>query len=271
MRTLLFACLFTLPLVGCLHFTNEPEKVLTTEWRAADDIPEVCRNEVYLFLFNTADPLGYCNLEGTRKYLIDSGFGKIYLAKATHIHDMKAEMVRLSEHRPRAVFCIASYGEGALPAVELAKYAQKQSIPIEFLFLMEPCHTDPLPELAHRVTIVRGQCSNGVPTKPGVEYVHMHDVKKTALPTNSVVLKKLVGEMTLTAMGIPTPPVIIPQPVNLVDPVSPPRPHVVPKPENVPSEWQFLDPYHQRWFQPPPMPQLPTPLPAAPELLPPMG
>jgi hypothetical protein len=247
-------------LAGCVHFKEkDPEDLL---WHPADTVPEESKAEVYIFLFDTLDPLAGGSLASVRDHLHHLGFGKTYYGWSHHLRDFMVELQVVSSQRPNTRFVVIGYGVGAPAARKLALSGESNGIPIDLSIYLEPRGLDSLGETdpalgTFTLTSADLGCSDG-----------QDSIHKSSVPTHPKTLELIEREITLVALGIPPPPRPTAVHIDLVTPIPAPR-ESNPMPKKLPPDWEFLRPRHP-WETPPFTPPLGNetlPLPkAAPDL-----
>jgi hypothetical protein len=232
-------------LAGCVHFTQKPPDDALP--RPADTVPEESKAQVYIFLFDTFNPLDTGSLVGVRDFLHHIGFGKTYYGWPHHADDFLSEIQLISADRPTARFAVIGYGSGAKAARDFAAAAGESGIVIDVSIYMEPRGLESWDgtESALGTFILRAADLSGTDHGLG-------RVKKSAVPTHPATLELVEREVTLMAMAVPPPPRKPPVRVFLVPPMPAPR-ETIPIPRELPPEWQFLRPRHP-WDPPPPAP-----------------
>ena len=236
--------LLALPLApGCTHFTHGTDDCVL---RPRTPCPEESKACVYVFLFDTYNPLSSGNLVGLRDHLHEMGFGKTYYGWPHHVDHFLAELQLVQAERPNARFAVVGFHRGATAARQFAAAASESGIMLDLAVYLEPggLLAWEEAEALHTFTI-------RAPDLIGHEGGPAH-VSKSMVPTHPMTLDILERELTLLAMGVPPPPRRPPVRVNLVAPMPPPR-ETIPIPKELPPEWQYLRPRHP-WETPPPPP-----------------
>lgn len=237
-RGSLFGLLAIVPiLAGCVHFKEkDPEDLL---WHPADTVPEDSKAEVYIFLFDTLDPLAGGSLAGVRDHLHHLGFGKTYYGWSHHLSDFIVELQVVRSQRPNVRFVVIGYGSGAPAGRKLTIAADVLGIPIDLSIYLESRGLDSAGDIDPALssfTIIREDLDAG---------------HKSSVPNHPRTLELIEREITLLALGIPPPPRPAPVHINLVTPIPPPR-ETVPIPKTLSPDWDFLRPRHP-WDAPGPV------------------
>ena len=247
---------------GCLcyvHPVPAPEKA---QVRLCEEVPSSCRNHVFVFFVQGADPLDVADLAGVRDYVQSLGFIKTYYGQAYHASWFASEIRRLCKDDPLAHFVVIGYDLGAHQARELVQEVKKEAVPIDLLVYLsskalsegpENC-----PENVARVVNIRGtEWFWQPPLIPGAENLVYTDADHYDTPTHKHTLEVLAEELTAVATQVPH--------VVYEDP---PAPETLPKPRRMtapkveaPDDWDFLEPETKRSqgsrsTVPPPMPKV---------------
>jgi hypothetical protein len=222
-------------LAGCVHFKEkDPEDLL---WHPADTVPEESKAEVYVFLFDTLDPLAGGSLAGVRDHLHHLGFGKTYYGWSHHLNDFVVELQVVHSQRPNTRFVVIGYGLGALAARKLALAGDAMGIAIDLSIYLEPRGFNSLGEMDPAL-------STFIMTAADLACTEGHDsIHKSSVPTNPKTLDLIEREITLVALGIPPPPRPAPVKIDLVTPIPAPR-ETIPIPKQLTPDWDFLRPRH---------------------------
>ncbi|HKA08782.1 MAG TPA: hypothetical protein VKD71_16095 [Gemmataceae bacterium] len=239
--------LATLPvLAGCVHFTHKSPD--DCAWRPSDEVPEQSKQCVYVFLFDTYNPLHSGELAGVRDYVHHLGFGKTYYGWPHHMDHFLTELQTVHAERPNALFAVIGYGSAAVAAREFAAAAADMGIVVDVSIYLEPQGIEPWDESDGALSnFVLRAADLGPP-----DAAHGH-AKSSSVTRHPFALEVIERELTLMAMGIPPPPRSRPLRVMLVPPMPAPRETIL-IPKELPPEWQFLRPRHP-WDPIPPAPR----------------
>jgi hypothetical protein len=257
-RPLLLALFATLPaLAGCHHFTHTPPP----GWRPSDYVPDESKSCVYVFLFDSHDPLATTNLNGVREFAHHIGFIKTFQGRPCHVSYFLEKMQSIQARCGSAKFVAIGVDTGAEAARDLAA-ASEMGPALEAVIYIEPRRMGPGVDMA----------TPGSTFTVRAEDLTWADgdgsVRTAAVPTHPETLEIIERELTLVAMSVKPPPRPDAPRVFLVDPLPPPR-KTEAKPRPLSEDWQFLRPKHP-WELPPPVlrpPTEPLPLPkVVPEL-----
>jgi hypothetical protein len=242
-RLLLLGCLLPF-MAGCLHLAHKP--IVDTDcWRASDEIPQVSKDCVYVFMFNDHDPMHMGDLDLTRDYIQDLGFGKTFYGYPLHVGFFADKMRLIHANCPQARFAIIGFQGGAAAAQKLAGEAAISDIPIDFMLYLSPKSVASQDEyvLSERTITIWGEvaCGNKYDCGEG-EKIFLEGAHSMMLPTNPEVLNILERELTLIGFGVPMPSRHDRPTEPLVKPIPAPR-KTAARPKPLAPEWQFLRPF----------------------------
>jgi len=238
--------LVVLPIaVGCVHFTHKPPDDCLM--RPADTVPDESKACVYIFLFDSYNPVGGGNLVGVRDHLHKIGFGKTYYGWPHHMDHFLSELQMVAAERPNARFAVIGSGHGAAAARRFTLAATEAGAKVDVVIYLEPRGLVPWEgeETATGTIVLRAEdlkCKECAP----------RHVSKASVATHPETLDTIERELTLMAMSVPPPPRPKAMRVNLVPPMPAPRQNI-PIPKELTPDWQFLRPRHP-WETPPPAP-----------------
>jgi hypothetical protein len=233
-------------LAGCVHFTHKSPDHCA--WRPSDEVPEQSKQCVYIFLFDTYNPLHSGQLAGVRDDIHHLGFGKTYYGWAHHTDHFLTEVQSVHSDRPNARFAVIGYGSACVAAREFAAAAADMGIVVDVSIYLEPHGLEPWDATESASSSFTLRSADLGPPDSG----HGH-AKGSSVTRHPFTLEVIERELTLMAMGIPPPPRPRPLRVVLVPPMPAPR-ETIPIPKELPPEWQFLRPRHP-WDPLPPAPR----------------
>src|SRR5262245_51259594 len=228
--------------LSCLHPVQGPSHEARAFCR---DLPAECRSNVYIFMFNGADPTCCGNLAGVRDYLNEIGFGKTYYGQLYHAEYCAKELHKVHAERPNARFVIIGFDYGADAARQLAEAAGAAQVPVDLLLYLEPrglggsacCPGVPIQRIVN-VCADAGWFGKTAELS-GAENPRICDAGKFGVPTHHVTIDLITRELTTVALSIPTYSQLDGPIVPLVDPAPSPRPITARKVSGS-DEWDFL-------------------------------
>jgi hypothetical protein len=239
-------------LAGCGHIYLKPPEDGRPPWTPAETVPEEMKACVYVFMFDSFDPVAAGQCGDLRDHIQKMGFGKTYYGWSHHLSEFQVEMGVVQAERPNARFAIIGYGTGATAARKLAAFANTIGIGVDLVIYLEPSEHDATdePDTATSTFTLR---STDLDAGAVIEHTfvgrHFH---KSDVPMHPMTLEMVERELTLLGYSVPPPPRLPGPRVFLVPPMPAPR-QTIPIPKELPPEWQFLRPRHP--WQPPAPPQ----------------
>jgi hypothetical protein len=118
---------------GCLSFINPVDPAPKDDLTACKEIPEYCRNRVYVFFYQGFDPVNLCNLEGVRDYVQSLGFIKTWYGFFWHGEHFAEKIIEIHKEEPDARFVLVGFSFGANAARRTANQVAKEHIPIDLI------------------------------------------------------------------------------------------------------------------------------------------
>jgi hypothetical protein len=210
------------------------------------EVPQCCRDHVYIFLVNGLDPLNATNLTGVRDYLHSLCYQKVYYGQFFHRSHYEAEIRRIHQCDPDARFVLLGFSLGANMVRTMAHDAQKDGVTIDLLVYcggntLKNVPTDQ-PENAERILniLAHGYIWHG----DNMERAENIQVSKSwhfGSPAHPYTIQTLTHELALVAARVPfrEPPGEMMVPAE----ETAPAPRAVPgQPTALRDEWDFLKP-----------------------------
>jgi hypothetical protein len=246
MRLAILAMGSLLP-VGCLCFVHPVPPPEKEQIKMCNEVPCDCRNHVFIFFLQGADPLDAADLAGVRDYVQSLGFIKTYYGQAYHASWFAKEIRRLCKDDPLAHFAIIGYDLGAHQARALAQEVKKEAVPLDLLVYLsskglsegpENC-----PENVGRILNIRGTEWFGQPPLiPGAENFVYPNADHYDAPTQKHTLDVLAEALREVARHVPH---VVYEDAPAPEKLPKPR-KVTPPNEKTPGEWDFLEPETNR-------------------------
>jgi hypothetical protein len=239
---LLAACLGTQ--VGCLSCCHPIADPAPDQIETCQALSKLCRQHVYIFLLNGADPIHFSNFAGVHDYLITIGFTKTYYGEPYHVFWFNREIRKIHKEDENARIVLVGDGLGANLARSLARDLSDEKIQVNLLVYVDG-NTITSPD-DHSANVEK--CINVL--APGwiwngdelaeAENVHI-DGNHFNAATRDKTLELLTNELMQIASNVP---VTLPEPPTSTPPyeITPtPRP-VLPVQSTTRDEWDFLKP-----------------------------
>jgi len=233
---------------GCLRFCH-PVEAPPPEEAACHELPQACKNHVYVFFVHGLDPLDLANLSGVNDHVRSLGFIKTYYGQPFHVYHFAGELRKVHECDPEARFVLVGFSYGAGLARDLAGAVEKDGIAVDLLIYIDGARLEasPLtsPPNVVRVVNVLGPDRDDNANVPGAENHVVDDVWHFGTPTHPQTLRILEQELGAVAERVPV--------VQTLPVTGPGAMPVLPPP--LPAGWGFLRPDgHARGAErPPPM------------------
>jgi hypothetical protein len=217
-----------------------PEQLL-----ACQEVPQSCRDHVYIFLVNGLDPFNATNLTGVRDYLHGLGYQKVYYGQFFHRSHYETEIRRIHQCDPDARFVLLGFSLGANMVRSMTQDAKKDGIPIDLLVY---CGGNTLknvpadqPENAERILniLANGYIWHG-DTMERAENIQVSKSWHFGSPAHPYTIQTLTHELSLVSARVP-----YREPIGEVPPPAEeaPAPRTAPgKPAAMRDEWDFLKP-----------------------------
>jgi hypothetical protein len=250
---------------GCLNFVNPVEPAPPDDTQACKDIPNYCRNRVYIFFFQGLDPAFACNIDGVRDYVQSLGFIKTYFGYFYHPWYFHREAVRIHQEEPDARFVLVGFSFGANAARGMANMLKDDHIPVDLLVYFGGNTFDNTPDTTpdNALKVVNilstGFIWNGSDLDRA-ENIHYDDCWHFGSPAHKKSTDMLTRELAVVARRVPIPSteLALSRPPGPVPPaasmpfVGPPTPRLTPQ---APDLQRLPPPTNQG----PQNPQLPPP------------
>src|SRR5439155_1183533 len=104
--------------------------------QACQELPNGCRDHVYVFMIHGMDPFDYANLEGVKDYLHELGFTRTYYGQLQHTARFTKEVRRIHQEDPDARFVLIGFSFGANMVRNIARDVKGDSITIDLLLYL---------------------------------------------------------------------------------------------------------------------------------------
>jgi hypothetical protein len=213
----------------------------------SSSLPKCCRDHVYVFLINGADPLKCANLAGVRDYLIELGYPKIYYGEMYHTPWFASEVRHIRQQDVDARFVVVGYSLGANLACSLVQAAKEEGFTIDLLVYLGGIFIANTPasqpeNVGRIVNVLADGCLlNGDQLDRATNF-HAKGVWHFGSPTHPDTLAMLADELAQFAATVPVQATVPPssQPEQPLEEGPTPRP--VPAQGPLTGEWDFLGP-----------------------------
>jgi hypothetical protein len=206
--TIFLAALLLLAESGCLSFVNPVEPATKEQLALCKQLPDYCRNRVYIFFLQGIDPLGCANFQGLHDHVRSVGFIKTYYGYPYHIFYFRNEMARIHKKEPDARFVVIGFNVAANLARDLAELAHEDDVPIDLLVYLGS-HTltncpENRPDHVLRVLNIQGcgWLAEG-DSIDGAENVHLGDAWHFGSPGHLHTRNLLEEELVQVACRVP--------------------------------------------------------------------
>jgi hypothetical protein len=246
---------------GCLSFVHPVDPPLHDLVGSCQELPQCCRDHVYVFLIHGMDPLDLANLAGLNKYFRQLGFHQTYYGQLYHTGYFKKEIRRVHQEDPEARFVLVGFSFGANCVRSVAQAVKTDGVHIDLLVYLGGNTLDNIPEdkpenAVQIVNILASGCIwNGAWMDEAIN-IHETDVWHFGSPTHPRTLEVLTEELFAVASTVPVvDPPVYKGPVLQGEPT--PRPVEAPT-ETRRDEWDFLKPVTHLPAAPPQNPQRPS-------------
>jgi len=223
---------------GCCSCLNPVEPPPEIAIECCHELPQYCRDHVFVFFMNGVDPVNYGNLTGIREYVDTLGFHKTYYGQIYHVGYFADEIKRIHQEEPDARFVLVGFGCGARKIRCLADRANAEGVSVDLMVYLD------------------GKLPDGMGLENGPMMGTIVDSGSTSAPANPVpwlfgdpkkheTVQMLCEQLMHIACTIPF--MEPPEPEQLPLPREEPTPRPVKR--QVPSqfgEWDFLKPARDR-------------------------
>jgi hypothetical protein len=216
---------------GCLGFVHPVAPLGYECIEPCQQVPQACKNRVYVFLLQDVDPFDMSNLDGVCDYLHSLGFIKTYLGMPYHVCYFEKEIRRIHEKEPTSRFVLVGFGCGAPLARGLTCKLEQSQIPVDLLVYIDGLCMDQKADdhpvnACHVVTLVAGKKEGGDVVVQG-EYIECDKAWHFGTPTHPETLKMLARELPVVAQRVPVIDVL-PEPIEWLAPRRPGLPMLPP-------------------------------------------
>jgi hypothetical protein len=246
MRLLFAAC--TLAASGCLGFLHpvQPDATGAALMASCQELPNACREHVYIFMIHGLDPFDYANLSGVREYLHQLGFNKTYYSQVYGRSEMEPVLLQIHAEDAQARFVVIGFSMGATQARDLTHFAGDNGIHVDLLVYMGGNMLENVPADRPENTtqiiniLAHGYIFNGAQFDGALNMAE-EDVYHFGSPTHPKTLEVLTRELTELAASVPVLEHInLPATTALNDE---PTPRATKTAQTAPAdEWDFLKP-----------------------------
>jgi hypothetical protein len=194
---------------GCLGFLHPVEAIPHAE--AAPEcrqLPESCRDHVYIFLMNGLDPVNYGNLTGLRDYIKEQGFGKVYYGQLYHSRRFTGEIRKIAHEDPQAHFVLVGFSLGSNAVHEIAQAVKPEGIHIDLLVFLSSNHPlmimsqQPPANVGRAVNILTDGVMGWMGELAYAKNVHLTHTLHFGSPTHPTTLHTLAGELRAVAVRV---------------------------------------------------------------------
>jgi hypothetical protein len=153
-------CLFSLQ--GC-SIVEPPDPAFVELNAECHAVPGCCRDHVFVFLVNGADPVDCADLAGLRDCIQALGFIKTYYGKLCNVSYFSKEICRLHHEDPEARFVLIGYGIGADGTSRLVQRAHIDDVPIDVVITLsghclKSCSPAEIANVAHAINVMGSGC-----------------------------------------------------------------------------------------------------------------
>jgi hypothetical protein len=239
---------------GCMGFLHPVAPEAVEHAKACPQLPQECRQHVYVFFVTGMDPLDYANLHGVRDFLNDIDYPKTYTGQLYHVGYFAEEIRRIHQVDPEARFVLLGFSFGANAVRDIASNVGKDAIPIDLLVYcggntLKDCPEDQPANAIRILNFLANGCVWNGDHLSGATNEYYGDVWHFGSVTHLKTLEILVDELAVVAARVP---------VNeFPDDPGPHPARVVPPMEKLPrDDWDFLKlPAPGQPVLPPPVPQ----------------
>jgi hypothetical protein len=246
---------------GCTTAIVNPIEPLRAQQVAEPkDVPQACRDHVYVFFIHGMDPLDVANLGAVNDYIRSLGFHRTYYGQLYHYWYFTDEVRRIHKEDPKARFALVGFSFGANMVRDIANKVKDDGVPIDLLFYLggntlENKPSDRPEHVAHIVNILAtGWIWHGAELD-GALNVNYDDVWHFGSPAHPRTVRMLTKELSEIARRVPI-EALVPDP----PPPTGPIPHASARhvstqgsgASQVSEEWRFLEPDTENKAAPPP-------------------
>ena len=127
------ALLLLLAQTGCLSFCHPIEPPSPEVFTACKELPQPCRNHVYVFFIHGMDPLDFCDLSGVRDYVQSLGFIKTYYGQLYHTWYFTDEIRKVHQRDPEARFALVGFSFGANMVRNVANAVRADGVNVDLI------------------------------------------------------------------------------------------------------------------------------------------
>jgi hypothetical protein len=186
--------------VGCLQPSPHPTPAVLA---AGGDIPEQCRDHVYIFVVNGLDPANIADLRGMCNYVHELGYRHIEHGQMYHVFAFARKIRRIHQVDPEARFVVIGYSMGVSVSRYLVQRVKNEGIAIDLALYLDACVFNSLPpHHPHDAERIVNVTTNGFllllrsTRLQCAENIHEPWTLHLGLPTNTQVLDRLTTELS---------------------------------------------------------------------------
>jgi pimeloyl-ACP methyl ester carboxylesterase len=220
---------------GCVHLDETCPPAYPSHCLQPASVPECCRNKVFVFIVQGADPFDLAGVGKVRAHLLAQGFHKVYHGYPYHYFYFAKEIRRLHARDPEARFVLIGHRAGAHVVRALAWKVNTEGIPVDLLVYLDPVLLEDspvhLPDNVHHVVNIVPGGSEEPSWFAGAENFEHTEAGSLDLPTHPDTLDELTHQVALVAAHVP-----------VVTPGAEPS-TVTPAPAQADPAWEFLLPH----------------------------
>jgi hypothetical protein len=237
----LLALLLLLAQTGCLSFCHPVEPPAPEEFIPCKEIPQPCRNHVYVFFIHGMDPLDFADLSGVREYVHSLGFIKTYYGQLYHTWYFTDEIRQIHQRDPEARFVLVGFSFGANMVRNVANKVRGDGVAIDVIVYLggntlTNSEEDRPPNVGRIVNILAtGWIWNGT-TLDNAQNINYDNVWHFGSPTHPETLDVLAHELAEVASHVP----FVEQTYPQLETAPTPRP-VIQQISKKRDAWDFLE------------------------------
>lgn len=228
---------------GCLSFVHPVDPLPKHEALETIDIPQPCKNHVYVFFIHGNDPFDLSNFSGLHDYFRDLGFIKTYYGMPYHSFLFEKEVRKVRQEDPLSRFVLIGFSYGAGLARDLACSVRSAGVDIDLLVYLDGVEFGPRPlhrpANVHRVLNILSSHRSQKRNVPEGENHQYNDAWHFGSVTHPKTVHLLARELADVARQVP---IIQYAPLPNADGPLPPPTTLPPPTPAAAGEWDFLKP-----------------------------